>query len=83
MRLADEKFLLGPAPSVQSYLNVDRYAAAIKATGADAVHPGYGFLSERSYFARMLNELGVTFIGPPASAMDVCGWQWPCWVRWF
>ncbi len=71
MRSADEKFLLGPAPSLQSYLNVDRYMEALKQTGADAVHPGYGFLSEKPYFVRALDEMGVIFIGPPASAMDV------------
>ena len=71
MRTADEKYCIGPALSVHSYLNVDRYAEALKATGADAVHPGYGFLSEKHYFVEMLDKMGVTFIGPPASAMKV------------
>jgi propionyl-CoA carboxylase alpha chain len=72
VRTADEKYCIGPALSVQSYLNFDRYAEALKATGADAVHPGYGFLSEKYKFVDMLDKMGVTFIGPPSSAMQVC-----------
>lgn len=70
---ADEKFLLGPAPSLDSYLNIDRYVEALAATGAQAVHPGYGFLSENKLFADKLDELGVAFIGPRSHAIEVMG----------
>lgn len=62
--LADEAYNIGPAPSKDSYLNVDNIMAAIKKSGADAVHPGYGFLSENAGFAEALEKAGVTFIGP-------------------
>src|SRR4051812_10591113 len=61
---ADEAILVGPPPAKDSYLNVDAIIAAIKKSGADAVHPGYGFLSEKSTFARAVAEAGVVFIGP-------------------
>lgn len=70
---ADEKFLLGPAPSTQSYLDISRYEEAIRATGAQAVHPGYGFLSENNEFARRLEAMGVAFIGPGSKAISVMG----------
>ena len=71
--LADEAVCIGPAPSVDSYLRVDRILAAAKATGADAIHPGYGFLSERAHFADACAERGVTFIGPPGKAIRALG----------
>lgn len=69
--MADEKFLLGAAPSSESYLREDRILEAIKLTGAQAVHPGYGFLSENRHFALRLHEMGVKFIGPNAHAIEV------------
>src|SRR6478609_6687827 len=62
---ADEAVLVGPPPAKDSYLNVEAILAAIKQTGADAVHPGYGFLSEKSGFARAVADAGVVFVGPP------------------
>ncbi|MBX3192286.1 MAG: ATP-grasp domain-containing protein [Labilithrix sp.] len=70
---ADEAVLVGPAPAKDSYLNIDAILAAIAKAGADAVHPGYGFLSEKSAFARAVGEAGVTFIGPPPSVLDAFG----------
>jgi len=70
---ADEAVLVGPAPAKDSYLNVDAILGAIKKTGARAVHPGYGFLSEKSAFARAVAEAGVTFIGPPPAVLDAFG----------
>jgi len=63
----------GPAPTAKSYLNVDAVVDAIKKTGAQAVHPGYGFLSENSHFAQRLDELGVTFIGPSQYSIGAMG----------
>ncbi|KAL2632431.1 hypothetical protein R1flu_017117 [Riccia fluitans] len=73
VRFADEAVFVGPAPSVKSYLNVDAILAAIRATNADCVHPGYGFLSENATFVKKLEALGVTFIGPTASAIAAMG----------
>jgi len=70
---ADESFLLGPAAPKESYLSLDALVRAIEATRPDAVHPGYGFLSENSRFARKVAELGVTFIGPPPEVLDAFG----------
>src|ERR1700740_1234821 len=64
VELADEAVLIGPAPSRESYLGADRIIAACKQTGAEAVHPGYGFLSENAEFSRRLEEQGIVFIGP-------------------
>ena len=69
VRMADESVRLGPAPAAQSYLNAELILDAVKVTGAEAVHPGYGFLSERESFARALAEAGVAFIGPPPNAI--------------
>ena len=71
--MADESVYIGPAPSAESYLVIDNILAAIKKTGADAVHPGYGFLSENAAFAKALDKEGVTFIGPPVGAITAMG----------
>ena len=70
---ADEAYCVGPARSVDSYLNLERIMAAIHESGADAVHPGYGFLSERAEFAQACTEQGVIFIGPSADAISAMG----------
>ena len=64
VELADEAVLLGPAPSRESYLVADKLIAACKQTGAEAIHPGYGFLSENAAFAKRVEEEGIVFIGP-------------------
>jgi propionyl-CoA carboxylase alpha chain len=71
--MADEAVAIGPAPSVQSYLNVEKIVEACGATGAEAVHPGYGFLSERQGFAEALAAIGVVFIGPNPRAIAAMG----------
>ena len=71
--MADESVCIGPAPSGESYLVIDNILAAIKKTDADAVHPGYGFLSENAAFAKALDKDGVTFIGPPVGAITAMG----------
>src|SRR3954470_19880901 len=73
VKRATEAFLLGPGPASESYLDVDKLIEVIKESGAQAVHPGYGFLAENAAFARRLEEEGITFIGPPASAIDAMG----------
>ena len=73
VRLADEKVAIGPPPSAQSYLQIERIVEACKATGAQAVHPGYGFLSEKPEFQKALAEAGVVFIGPDAFAIHAMG----------
>jgi len=70
---ADEAVCIGPPASVQSYLNQDKIIAACRATGADAVHPGYGFLSENASFARALEQAGIILIGPSGHSMDMMG----------
>ncbi len=70
---ADEAVLIGPAPAKDSYLNVGAILKAVEETGAKAVHPGYGFLSERSAFARAVRERGVVFVGPEAITLDAFG----------
>ena len=71
--LADEVVHIGPAPAAESYLQFDAILGACKATGADALHPGYGFLSENAAFAQACEDAGVLFIGPPASAITAMG----------
>ncbi len=73
VRLADEAYPIGPAPSSQSYLVHDNILDAAKKSGAQAIHPGYGFLSENASFVRACEAAGVTFIGPDASAMEAMG----------
>ncbi len=73
VRMADEAYPIGPAPARESYLNIERVLDAAKRSGAQAVHPGYGFLSENPEFADACERAGVTFIGPPASAMRAMG----------
>jgi propionyl-CoA carboxylase alpha chain len=73
VREADEKVLIGPPPSAQSYLQIDKIVAACKKTGAQAVHPGYGFLSEKPEFQKALAKAGIVFIGPDAFAIHAMG----------
>jgi pyruvate carboxylase subunit A len=73
VRYADEAVPIGPASASLSYLVKEKILDAAKQTGADAVHPGYGFLSENAEFVRMCDKAGITFVGPPASAMDAMG----------
>ncbi len=73
VRAADDAVRIGPAQAARSYLDVDAIVDACRATGADAVHPGYGFLSESPALARALEDAGITFIGPPAAAIEAMG----------
>jgi propionyl-CoA carboxylase alpha chain len=73
VRHADEAVCIGPAPSAQSYLDAEAVLRACKLTGAQAVHPGYGFLSEKSTFSNMLESNGIVFIGPKVKSMEAMG----------
>ena len=75
--LADERVEIGPPAPSESYLRVDRIVEAAKATGAEAVHPGYGFLSENQEFAQALSDAGIVLVGPPAAAMAAMGMKVP------
>src|SRR5436189_4510945 len=73
VRYADDDVCIGPAASKQSYLNISSIIAAAEITGADAIHPGYGFLSENPHFAEIVGECQLTFIGPPPEAIRLMG----------
>ncbi len=73
VRLADESVCIGPPPSRDSYLNIHQIVAACEITGADAVHPGYGFLSENAKFADILAAHNITFIGPSGDHIRIMG----------
>ena len=73
VRLADESVCIGPPPASESYLNIPRLLAACEITGADAIHPGYGFLSENAKFAEILEEHSITFIGPTSEHIRIMG----------
>jgi acetyl-CoA/propionyl-CoA carboxylase biotin carboxyl carrier protein len=73
VRLADEAYALGGQTAAESYLNTEKILEIIKTSGADGVHPGYGFFSENTDFAKAITDIGVTFIGPPTGAIEVMG----------
>ncbi len=73
VRKADEAYHIGPAPAAESYLNFEKILEVGKRCGADAIHPGYGFLSENSQFAQACADAGVKFIGPTAASMEMMG----------
>jgi acetyl-CoA carboxylase biotin carboxylase subunit len=73
VRVADEAVNIGAAPSSESYLSIEKIIAAAKQTGAEAIHPGYGFLSENAAFAEAVEQAGLVLIGPPAAAMQMMG----------
>src|SRR5881392_4106596 len=73
VQLADEAICIGPAASAQSYLKIDRIISAAEVGDVDAIHPGYGFLSENAHFAEVCASCNIRFIGPPASAIKAMG----------
>ncbi|HDH57280.1 MAG TPA: carbamoyl phosphate synthase, partial [Bacteroidetes bacterium] len=72
-RLADFAYRIGPPPATESYLNIDRVLEAAKKSGAEAIHPGYGFLAENADFAQRVADMGLVFIGPPPQAIRDMG----------
>ena len=72
-QLADEAVCIGPAPSSQSYLSMENIISATIVTGADAIHPGFGFLSENARFAELCEKCGITFVGPPSKVIRMLG----------
>src|SRR4029079_15844468 len=73
VQLADEAVCVGPAASDRSYLNIPNIVSAALVTGCDGVHPGYGFLSENAYLAEVVEQCGLTFIGPPPGVIELLG----------
>src|SRR5256885_13073306 len=73
VREADEAVHIGASPSSESYLRGERLIEVARQVGAEAVHPGYGFLSERAWFARAVRDAGLVFVGPPAEAIEAMG----------
>src|ERR1700739_3577618 len=73
VRLADEAYRIGPAPSRESYLRIDKLMEIARRAGCDGLHPGYGFVAENPDLARACSENGITFVGPPAEAMERLG----------
>ncbi|MCK4461877.1 MAG: acetyl-CoA carboxylase biotin carboxylase subunit, partial [candidate division Zixibacteria bacterium] len=71
VRMADEAYHIGPAPSTESYLVHDKIINVARRSGADAIHPGYGFLAENAEFAQLCKDNGIEFIGPPVPAMEL------------
>src|SRR3954465_5167804 len=73
VRLADEAYPIGPPPARESYLDAAKIIEVARRSGADAIHPGYGFLSEKAEFSAACDEAGIIFIGPPPGAIDAMG----------
>ena len=80
VKFADECYHIGPAPPAESYLNIDRIIETAKKQGADAIHPGYGFLSENEGFAERCEKENIIFIGPKSKAMELTGDKMKCKV---